>query len=129
MARDEEWRPVPGFNHYELTVEGQVRHKYTLRDIESGDGTVALQRSGKRNHRSVKKLVREAFGTRAYPVLEVEGFRVIPDFPGYSINRNGDIFNERSRKFLDHGTTVQLVRDGVRYHKTVSGLIRHTFFA
>ena len=126
----EEWRPVVGFIAYEVTKSGRVRDKFNMRELISGNGNVTLNKGNRRYYRSVRKLVREAFDERDKPVLSVEGYRPIPQFPGYSVNREGAVYNERTRSFLtvdETQGTVKLYIDGVRYHRSVRQLVRSAF--
>lgn len=127
----EEWRPVVGFNAYQINRRRQVQNRFTRVYLKpDAKGAVYLLRNGVRCHRSVEKLYREAFEDRQGPVLDVLGFRAIPGFPGYSINREGDVYNETRKIFLTHNKkwdSVVLVLDGKQVRKTVRGLLLLTY--
>jgi hypothetical protein len=127
----QEWRPIPGFaGRYEITENGEIRDKLYFTTVRANtNGYVWLWKGDKRHQRSVAKLIRLAYSERQYPVLDVEGFRPARGIPGYSINRKGEIFNERFRKFLivNADGSVQVQIDGRRVHRTVKSLIRETF--
>jgi len=58
-------------------------------------------------------------------------WRQIPDFPNYEMTSDGSIRRVKSRVLMatvfDTTHTVKLTKDGVRYHRTIKALIKHTF--
>ena len=85
----EEWKPIRVFKGYSVSSEGRIRNDKTERILElnvnqNGVQFVGLVRNGTQYHRSVPKLVAQAFIPRTYPQFDTP------------INLNGDREDNRA---------------------------------
>lgn len=70
-------------------------------------------------------------GPRVGRVVEYE-WRVIPDFPAYEVTSLGHIRRRNSKvaqavNLTRETETVQLTKDGKRYHRTLASVVRAAF--
>lgn len=97
MSDNVEWRKIPGFPKYEITIEGDVRNRdsrVVLKEIENkntGAYSYCLHIGWGNNttHRNFWGLV-----YAAYPELLAD-WRDIPGFPKYMTNRAGEVMGKR----------------------------------
>jgi hypothetical protein len=97
MSDNVEWRTIPGFPKYEITVDGDVRNrdsKYVLKEIENkGTGAFSyclhIGWGNVTTHRNFWGLVYSA-----YPEL-LSDWRDIPGHPNYMTNREGEVMGKR----------------------------------
>lgn len=92
-----EWRDIPGFPLYEITLEGDVRNKRTLKHLnetqnaKTGAWSYSLWietkgKTGRSTSRSYETLVDLAF-----PEWKVVEWKDIPGYPNYVINKHGEV--------------------------------------
>lgn len=66
-----EWRTLPEFPEYEVTSLGDIRRKKTKQqhavNLTGTTETVQLSKDGKRYHRTLTSLVKQAFPGVLYP--------------------------------------------------------------
>lgn len=66
-------------------------------------------------------------------MTEFESFKRIPDFPGYMISSNGQVYNTEFARWMTHSPTgggdqtVGLWRDGKQYRRSVKVLVARAF--
>lgn len=127
----EEWRVIPEFPKYEVTSDGDVRHKEThmlLAEQVGPRGGHFYTLWGKDN----KSYSRGFWGLiySAFPEIRpVEEWWVIPDHPQYQINKEGVVRVRKSQRLMKIHITpfcnipyVQLTTDGVQHTIKISDL-------
>jgi hypothetical protein len=149
----EEWRTLPEFMNYEITADGDLRNKWTLKKLnetenkKTGVWAYSLRfNDGRSTHRNFWGLVYSAF-PELKPVEEPKPERirhrayakrgawvVIPDFPKYQMHPNGRVrytATRQPRKALwDSIMQVEYVilfNDNGQHRKTIRRLLRECF--
>lgn len=134
----EEWRRIPGFPVYEITEDGDVRNIRTGRIIQELENKTTgvyfysvRDKDGKQRSRGYQSLVKLAFGEAERPE---EDWKIIPDFPGYQVTRDGEIRNAKTKQTVateliaKYGeTTLRLRQDGVYRRLRVRLLIEQAW--
>lgn len=140
----DEWRPVDGFQHYEINRNGDIRSLSsgkTLIYVPGSNSRVRLRKFGETFVRAVEDLIKNAFPpadeknlplTLAPRKVIVVEARAIQEFPNYTITRTGEVKNMLTKQVLLHkkmsnSIVVQLSRNNVRYNRTISRLLANTY--
>lgn len=153
MASDDgvTWRPIPGFDGYEMSDDKRVRKagkRYVaddgdvitvgLREVSTKGGVVYLVRDGVRSKRSVEALFRQVF-THAPAPGRVEDWKALPVFPDFEmlvglrgrrvrrkahevVGVDGVVHRVPAREVAITDGFAWFVRDGKRYRRRVAGL-------
>ena len=119
----QEWRTIPEFPLYEVTSDGDVRHKENrtlLKEIENkivGNYFYSLHKTGekKRFSRSYERLMYSA-----WPEL-LDGWKPVENFPGYLINESGEVMQTRWFKKI-------ALADGKKYYRLMRNGKRVAFY-
>jgi len=119
-----EWRVIPEFPRYEITEDGDVRNRETKKKLnetenqKTGVWSYALWygRSGtptRSTHRTHWTLICDV-----YPDKVLVGWKPIPNFPGYLVNKQGEVMGTRFYKKLAKTSSSAYVlrKDGKRHH-------------
>ncbi|AXH43741.1 HNH endonuclease [Arthrobacter phage Brad] len=115
----QEWRTIPEFPLYQVTSDGDVRHRENLtilKEIENkvtGAWFYSLHKANekRRYSRSYERLMYSA-----WPEL-LAGWKPVVGFPNYLINDKGEVMQTRWYKVITpfKNGSVRLFRDGKRF--------------
>lgn len=120
LLSEDGWRTLPEFPLYEITEDGDVRNRDTLRTLrEVHNKTTGAYYYCLRKTRDSSTYCRNFWGLiySAYPELDT-GWTSLPDYPEYEVNTQGDVRHRRRMKVLPKtksGATV-LRQQGKRFH-------------
>lgn len=118
VSSELEWRVLPEFPKYEITEDGDVRNRETGKPLQeyhnkkTGVYSYCLRIDGNSStNRGFWGLVHSA-----WPELN-SGWKDIPDFPGYQVNKKGDVRGTLRYLVLTRTPSglYRLRRDGKRH--------------
>jgi len=144
------WRTLPEFPDYQITDDGDIRNKWTLKKInevqnkKTGAWSYSLRRpDGRSTCRSYEGLIHSAFpelkpepeeqpvkSTRSYAKRGL--WKNIPEFPTYDIHPDGLVRYVVSRRFrqidkINDVDTVLLFNEAGQHRRTIKQLISDVF--
>lgn len=149
MSTDEtEWRVIPEFCKYEITILGDVRNRRTKKilaehiDKNTGAYSYSLRRDDySTTSRHYANLVDSAFPEHAIPKPEPKVKRVVskrgswktvPDYPLYQIHKDGRLRYTKNRaaitpRIVEGVQHVRLSNNSGRQMKTIAQLISNAW--
>lgn len=91
------WRSIPNFDNYSISQDGQVKNITTGKILSDGKESCTLIKNKAEYRRSKARLLREVFTDLFDGNKE---WRIIEEFPKYSLSIDGQLRNEKTLNIL-----------------------------
>ncbi|ALY09325.1 HNH endonuclease [Arthrobacter phage Jasmine] len=118
MSTNQEYRTIPEFPIYEITSDGDVRHREKrtiLKEIENKVTGAWFYSLHKKDEKRRYSRHYQGLIYQAWPEL-LAGWKSVDGFPNYLINDKGDVMQTRWYNVLPtKNGAVRLFRDGKRF--------------
>jgi hypothetical protein len=123
---EEVWRVLPEFPMYEITEQGDIRNRDTLKVLKEVENPSTGAFYYCLRKRKVSSTYCRNFWGLVYSAFpELDGvWAYVPDFPGYQVNPDGEVRSVRRKKILpkNEDDAYILRRDGVRHRWRIEQL-------
>ena len=116
MSNDIKYKEIEGFENYLIYDDGSVFNSNTEKEL-TGENIV-LYNNGKSKWFTKSALMKEYF-----PTVDLKGFKTVPGFSDYMINKEGVLYSKVSKKILNvtkdcNGYSVVSILNDNRDRKT-----------
>ncbi len=125
---------IPEFEDYSITKDGRIYshlvHKYLNPWTNSGSIVIKLRKDSKVYKRSINSLLKKTFPQQH---KQKEGYKFIPGFEDYSINRDGQVYSHLTKIHLKPFTVTEnqqiykFRKDGKSHQRGLNTLLRQLF--
>ena len=118
----EEFKIIPDFPDYEINKLGDVRCiKTNIVKNYKNKKIICLKKNKKFYERLLKNILRITF-------FNMEGFKIIPGFPKYAVNKEGAIVNIKNKNYLKRkNNKSQIIKNNKTCKININKLVNSIF--